>query len=126
MRLTKSHLCLALTTLGIALAEATGAELPGATGLGSASGPYEFRLQLVWVCAAIALAVYAFMVYGLVASRGRTAAGAAHSVRAELLWAVVPAVILIGLAAPAIDRLAQLAAEPAPAAAVGTTAPGTK
>lgn len=123
MRLTKNYLCLAFTALGLTLGRAAAAQLPG---LGSASGPYALRLQLVWVCAAIALAVYAFMVYGLVASRSRTAAAAAHSVRAELLWAVIPAVILIGLAAPSIDRLAQLAAEPAPAAAVVISEPGPR
>jgi len=119
--MTKIWQVLAATSLGMGLASARAAEAMAIPVLGLAAEPYALRLKIVWLCAAVAAVVYAGMVYGLVATkRQRPADGTRRAVsrRAELLWAVVPAVILIGLAVPAIDTLAGLAADAEPAAIV--------
>ncbi len=110
MNVTKIWLVTAVTLLGIGSASAASAQLPAAV----VAGPYAMRLQLVWLCAAVAALVYAVMIYGLMVAKRPRAAGASGRVssrRAELLWAVIPAVILIGLALPAVDTLTGLAAE---------------
>lgn len=98
-------------SLALTLAGAAEAAEPGAS-------TYALRLTLVWVCAAVAAAAYAVTVYGLVA----TAPAQPTSRRAELLWAVIPAVILIALALPAVDHLAERAAGAETAAAIATSA----
>jgi heme/copper-type cytochrome/quinol oxidase subunit 2 len=79
---------------------------------------YALRLTLVWVCAAVAAAAYAVTVYGLAV----TAPARPASRRAELLWAIIPATILIALALPAVERLAKRAAGAEAAAAIATSA----
>ena len=110
MNVTKIWLAKAVTLLGMCAANAASAQLPETV----VAGPYAMRLQLVWLCAAVAAAVYAVMIYGLMAAkrpRGAGGLGRVSSRRAELFWAVIPAVILIGLALPAVDTLTSLAAE---------------
>jgi heme/copper-type cytochrome/quinol oxidase subunit 2 len=110
MNVTKIWLSAAVTLLVTCSACAVSAQVPEAV----VAGPYAMRLQLVWLCAAVAASVYAVMIYGLMAAKrpgGTGAAGRVSSRRAELFWAVIPAVILIGLALPAVDTLTSLAAE---------------
>jgi heme/copper-type cytochrome/quinol oxidase subunit 2 len=116
MNLTKTSL--ALAALLAAAAPAVAAPLTDSLAVLVTADPYALRLQLVWLCAAVAAGVYAIMVYGLLTSRrpGGAAAGRQRLARAELLWAVIPAVIVIGLALPAVDSLAELAAGAPPAA----------
>ncbi|HSG65020.1 MAG TPA: hypothetical protein VLD39_08465 [Gammaproteobacteria bacterium] len=89
-----------------------------AQGAEAGASPYALRLTLVWVCAGVAAAAYAVTVYGLATG----AAARPTSRRTELLWAVIPAVILIALASPAVDGLAQRAAGAEAAAAITTSA----
>lgn len=106
MREREIFRAIAVTALGMTSANAAFAAAPGA-------GAYGLRLTLVWLCAAVAAAVYAATVYALAVAEPRTGAPVV-SRRAELLWAVVPAVILIALAAPAVEHLAALAAASQP------------
>jgi cytochrome c oxidase subunit 2 len=127
MNVTKIWLALAVTPLSLGLAGAAAAQVPEAATASLAAGPYLMRLQLVWLCAAVAAIVYGIMVYGLVAAKRPRRTGASPGVasaRAELLWAVIPAVILIGLALPAVDTLASLAAETQRSHVIADTSPG--
>ena len=92
----------------IALAAALGAGADVASAAMLDAVAHAFHLKLVWVCAVVAAVAYAIMVYGLATAQSVSAG--APSRRKELLWAVVPAVILIALATPAIGTLAGLAA----------------
>lgn len=124
MNLTKK--CLALATLLVAADQAVAATLSDTLAVLAVSDPYALRLKVVWFCAAVAGGVYAIMVYGLLTSRhpGESAAMRHRIVRAELLWALIPAVILIGLALPAVDSLADLVAGAPPAAVAADLAAG--
>lgn len=123
MNATKICLAPAVTLMGMGYTCAATAQLSETV----AAGPYAMRLQLVWICAIVAAIVYAVTVYGLVAVRRPLGAGAPARVgsrRAELLWAIVPAVILIGLAFPAVDTLTSLAAQTQPDPVIATSLPG--
>lgn len=116
MTMTKIWLALAVTTLGLGL---------GAAAAGLEVGPYALRLKAVWICAGIAASVYAVMLYRLLAAEV-CADSSGSGRRAELLWALIPAVILIGLALPAVDTLADLAAEPGPGPVIAASSTGAK
>jgi cytochrome c oxidase subunit 2 len=72
---------------------------------------YSLHMQILIVCAVIAAGVYAAMVYAIV--RFRKSAGAvpakfSHSTLAEIIWTVIPCVILIAMAVPAAETLVRL------------------
>ena len=123
MNVTKICLAPAVTLIGMGFARAATAQLPETV----AAGPYAMRLQLVWICAVVAAIVYAVMVYGLAAAKRPRGAGPSVRVgsrRAELLWAIVPAMILIGLAFPAVDTLTSLAAQTPENPVIANSLPG--
>lgn len=123
MSLRQIFWAIALTTLGLGVVGAAVAALPAAAAE-LAADPYGVRLKLVWVCMAVGAIAYAVMIYGLVAARPVTGAdlrSQARRGRVELFWAVIPAVTLIALAAPAVDRLASLAAKTGPGPAATTS-----
>jgi heme/copper-type cytochrome/quinol oxidase subunit 2 len=123
MNLKKICLVPAVTLMGVGLAGAAVAQLPDTV----AAGPYALRLQIVWMCAAVAAVVYAVMIYGLAVAkrpRGSVASSCVGSRHAELLWAVIPAMILIGLALPAVDTLASLVAETQQSPVIADSSPG--
>jgi cytochrome c oxidase subunit 2 len=72
---------------------------------------YSLHMQIMIVCAVIAAGVYSAMVYAIV--RFRKSAGAkpatfSHSTTAEIIWTVIPCVILIAMAVPAARTLVRL------------------
>jgi cytochrome c oxidase subunit 2 len=72
---------------------------------------YSLHMQILIVCAVIAAGVYTAMVYAIV--RFRKSAGAqpakfSHSTTAEIIWTVIPCVILIAMAVPAARTLVRL------------------
>jgi cytochrome c oxidase subunit 2 len=72
---------------------------------------YSLHMQILIVCAVIAAGVYAAMVYALVKfrkSKGAVPAKFSHSTMAEIIWTVIPCVILIAMAVPAAETLVRL------------------
>jgi cytochrome c oxidase subunit 2 len=70
---------------------------------------YELHMLMFWWCVAIGFFVFGWMIYSMVAfrkARGATAdANLTHNTKAEVIWTVIPVLILIGMAVPATRAL---------------------
>jgi len=70
---------------------------------------YDLHMLMYWWCVAIAIAVFGFMIYTLV--RFRKSQGAVadttlrHSTTVEIIWTIIPVLILIVMAVPATKTL---------------------
>ena len=65
---------------------------------------YELHMLILWVCVAIAIVVFGVMIVSIVLhrrSRGAEAANFSHSTKAELIWTIIPVIILVWMAVPA-------------------------
>src|SRR6267142_630392 len=101
-------LCLAALGFG-AQAEANtsnGYNLPlGVTSL--SRDIYALHMEVFWICVAIAVGVFGVMIYALV--KFRRSQGAIpdttllHSTTVEIIWTIIPAVILVVMAIPAAN-----------------------
>ena len=73
---------------------------------------YQIHMWAFYVCCAIAVVVFGAMIIAMVRfrkSKGAVAAKWSHNTRIELIWTVVPIVILVVLAAPATDVMISMA-----------------
>jgi cytochrome c oxidase subunit 2 len=72
---------------------------------------YGLHMQMFWWCVGIAVVVFGYMIYSMI--RFRKSAGSVadvnftHSTRIEVMWTIVPALILITMAVPAARVLVQ-------------------
>jgi len=72
---------------------------------------YSLHMLMFWWCVGIAIAVFGFMIYSMV--RFRKSAGAVadqnflHSTKIEVIWTIVPVLILISMAVPAARVLVE-------------------
>ncbi|MBL8226374.1 MAG: cytochrome c oxidase subunit II [Chromatiales bacterium] len=73
---------------------------------------YDLHMLILWICTIIAVATFGAMAYALVAFRKSKGAVAdtnmTHSTAAEIIWTVIPVVILVFMAfqaAPALIRI---------------------
>lgn len=69
---------------------------------------YSLHMLIFWVCCAIAVFVFGWMIVALVLhrkSRGVEAAQFTHSTKAEIIWTAIPAVILVAMAVPAAKTM---------------------
>lgn len=69
---------------------------------------YESHMIVLWICVVIGLLVFGAMGVALFKfrkSKGAVAAQFSHNTTAEIIWTVVPIIILIGLAWPATANL---------------------
>jgi cytochrome c oxidase subunit 2 len=65
---------------------------------------YDLHMIVLWVCVAIGVLVFGAMAYALVTfrkSKGAVPARWDHSNTAELIWTVIPVLILVAMAIPA-------------------------
>jgi cytochrome c oxidase subunit 2 len=72
---------------------------------------------ILWICAALAAVIFAVMLYSVATFRSTPGAGTAayrHSTIVEVLWALIPIVILVSAAAPAVSGLVSLSEPAAP------------
>src|SRR5580704_14943703 len=101
-------LCLAALGLGTQAQANTsnGYNLPlGVTSL--SRDIYALHMEVFWICVAIAVVVFGVMIYALV--KFRRSQGAVpdttlvHSTTVEIIWTVIPAVILVVMAIPAAN-----------------------
>ncbi|MGD8957774.1 MAG: cytochrome c oxidase subunit II transmembrane domain-containing protein, partial [Chromatiaceae bacterium] len=69
---------------------------------------YELHMIIFWVCCAIGVVVFGAMIYSIIyhrKSKGATAAQFHESTTMEVMWTVVPIVILVSMAIPATSTL---------------------
>jgi cytochrome c oxidase subunit 2 len=70
---------------------------------------YGLHMLMYWWCVAIGVFVFGWMIYSLVRFRKSQGAvpdtGLTHNTRAEIIWTVLPILILIGMAVPATRTL---------------------
>ena len=72
---------------------------------------YDLHMLILWICVLIGIVVFGAMLYSIVAHRksvGYKAAHFHHSTFAEIVWTVVPTVILVGLAVPSTYTLIEM------------------
>lgn len=77
----------------------------------SAQHAYDAHMLALWVCVAIGLIVFGAMAVAMFRfrkSRGVTPAQFTHNTTAEIIWTVVPIVILVIMAVPATRKLIAL------------------
>src|SRR6056297_1154033 len=82
---------------------------PGVTELGGEI--YNLHMLILWICVVIGAGVFGVMFYSIIyhrKSRGVTPATFHESTKVEILWTVVPFLILIGMAFPATSTLLEL------------------
>ncbi len=82
---------------------------PGVTALSREI--YGLHMLMFWWCVGIAVVVFGFMIYSMVRFRKSKGAVAdtnlTHSTRVEVIWTIVPVLILISMAVPAARVLVQ-------------------
>ena len=72
---------------------------------------YRLHMMVFWWCVAIAAIVFGAMIYSLFKhrkSQGAEPAQFSHSMKAEVIWTVIPIVILLLMAVPAAETLIKL------------------
>ena len=75
---------------------------PGVTR--TAENAYDMHMLMLWICVAIGVIVFGAMGYAMFAfrrSKGAVAATWTHNTTAEIIWTVVPVLILVAMAWPA-------------------------
>ena len=72
---------------------------------------YGLHMLILWVCVVIAVAVFAVMIYSIATfrkSKGAVPATFDHSTKAEIIWTVIPVIILVAMAIPATKTLVKI------------------
>lgn len=72
---------------------------------------YHLHMVAIWVCVAIGVLVFGVMFYSLIfhrKSRGYKAASFHDNIRVEIIWTIIPFLILVGLAVPATTTLLKM------------------
>ena len=114
MPISKARCCSAMTAAGLLMLGVPRAEaawtLNMTPGISAMSRQiYGLHMLMFWWCVGIAAVVFGFMIFSMV--RYRKSAGAVadtellHSTRVEVIWTIVPVLILISMAVPAARTL---------------------
>jgi cytochrome c oxidase subunit 2 len=72
---------------------------------------YDLHMLILWICVAIAVAVFGVMIYSIATfrkSKGAVPATFDHNTKAEVIWTVIPVMILVGMAIPAAKTLVKI------------------
>lgn len=90
----------------------TGNEINMPRGVTSLSAThYELHMTILWICVVIGILVFTAMFTSIVLhrkSRGHEAATFSHSTKAEIVWTIIPVIILIVMAIPATSALIRM------------------
>lgn len=104
-----------LSVLGLAFASTAsfaemGLNMPvGVTAL--SKEVYDLHMAIFWICVVIGVVVFGAMFYSVFAhrkSRGAVAASFHHSTIVEIVWTIIPFVILMAIAIPAARTLVKM------------------
>ncbi len=72
---------------------------------------YDLHMLVLWICTIVGIGVFAVMIYAIVTfrkSKGAVPATFSHSTTAEIIWTVIPTLVLVFLGyetAPALVRI---------------------
>jgi len=72
---------------------------------------YSLHMLIFWICVAIGVLVYGVLIYSMIAyrkSKGAVPATFNHNTTTEIIWTVIPFLILIGMAVPSTRVLTQI------------------
>ena len=73
---------------------------------------YALHMEVFWICVGIAVVVFGAMIYALVKFRQSQGAvadtGMLHSTAVEVIWTVIPVVILVVMAVPAAKLILEM------------------
>jgi cytochrome c oxidase subunit 2 len=117
--MSKNRSCRTGLWVAVALLGLAGPAFAGWDGLNMTRGVtelsaviYDLHMLILWVCCIIALIVFGAMIYSIVRfrkSRGAVAdTSIVHSNKAELIWTVIPVLILVAMAVPAAQALIKI------------------
>ena len=73
---------------------------------------FDLHMIVLWICVVIGIGVFTVMFTSIVLhrkSRGHTAAKFSHSTKAEIIWTIIPVLILVVMAVPATTALVRMA-----------------
>jgi cytochrome c oxidase subunit II len=73
---------------------------------------YDLHMEVFWICVGIAVVVFGWMIWSLIAFRKSKGAVAdtslVHNTRVEIIWTALPVFILIAMAVPAARTLVEI------------------
>ena len=72
---------------------------------------HGLHMLILWICVAIAVAVFGVMIYSIATfrkSKGAVPATFDHNTKAEIIWTVIPVIILVAMAIPAARTLVKI------------------
>jgi cytochrome c oxidase subunit 2 len=72
---------------------------------------HGLHMLIFWICVLIAIVVFGAMIYSIVKfrhSQGAVPASFNHSTKVEVIWTVIPILILVGMAIPAAETLIKI------------------
>jgi len=72
---------------------------------------FDLHMIVLWICVVIGIGVFTVMFTSIVLhrkSRGHTAAKFSHSTKAEIIWTIIPVLILVVMAVPATTALVRM------------------
>jgi cytochrome c oxidase subunit 2 len=72
---------------------------------------HGLHMLILWICVAIAVAVFSVMIYSIATfrkSKGAVPATFDHNTKAEIIWTVIPVAILVAMAIPAAKTLVKI------------------
>jgi len=94
---------------GIALADYKLNLEPGVTAIGS--DIYDLHQLVMWICTVAGILVFSVMIYSLInhrKSKGAVAAQFHESATVEVIWTVLPLIVLVAIAVPATKTLLEI------------------
>lgn len=94
---------------GIALADYKLNLEPGVTAIGS--DIYDLHQLVMWICTVAGILVFSVMIYSLInhrKSKGAVAAQFHESATVEVIWTVIPLIVLVAIAIPATKTLLEI------------------
>ncbi len=90
----------------------TGNEINMTRGVTQQSGDhFDLHMIVLWICVVIGIGVFTVMFTSIVLhrkSRGHEAAKFNHSTKAEIIWTIIPVLILVAMAVPATTALVKM------------------
>ena len=103
---------IAATYLMLAAPALTGNEINMPRGVTPQSiDHYDLHMIVLWICVVIGVLVFSAMFTSIILhrkSRGHKAAQFSHSTKAEIIWTIIPVLILVGMALPATTALVRM------------------
>lgn len=72
---------------------------------------FDLHMIVLWICVVIGIGVFTVMFTSIVIhrkSRGHEAAKFSHSTKAEIIWTIIPVLILVAMAIPATSALVKM------------------